>query len=548
MIFKRKCSWILIAIILSSSVSTQMVNAKYSKSNQFETSNNQLLQGQAPTTKAPYMGVGEAADTADNISENQVNKYGGNEYSGTTYDGQDAGPNMDPNTMQDAGPNMDPNTMQDAGPNMDPNTMQDTGPNMDPNTMQDAGPNMDPNTMQDTGPNMDPSTGQEADPGADVEYVESSISLDDLQEQNPQSLKDSLLPWETVNENGVVFVKKGDLMPILNECLKVSEVSYNKSDNTIKEMEQNGYQFFRFFSNNNKTNQAGVVCVRRQQGGVVTVIIGFRGTEDRYDWQNNININLVSASELGFKGYVHSGFNKRFKEILPAMEQALEDALNTLTQEELKNVHFELTGHSQGAALATIAGVYLYNKLSTMGLNVSGDRFILMLISSPRVFDDLAAAETERLIGANRIFKFSMNGDLVPHFPLKYQSVILGALGLQTTKYKHVGSHFLLRKENFSPIRNHSVSGISKKIGDGEAYFTKVGRSGSDFDVNEGNTYNEKSTLAKVKEDAIYAANNSVKIVTGAAQQSIWAAKNMANKSLGSFKSVMKNAPSRLLR
>jgi len=252
----------------------------------------------------------------------------------------------------------------------------------------------------------------------------------------------------------------------------------------------------RFYADKKKTDQAGVVCVKRHEGGKVIITIAFRGTEDLYDWSNKLNAFLVSASKFGIKGKVHSGFKKRYKEILPALEQALDKALNSITSKEFKNIHFELTDHSQGAALATIAGVDIYNRLKETGLKISGDRFVMMLISSPRLFDATAAAETEELIGVNRIFKFSMEGDIVPHLPFKRVQAITEIFGIPTD-YKHVGSHFLLPQKYYSPINNHYIAYV--KEGDINGLFTKVGKGGTDLDTNDISAPNKKRGQQKLK-------------------------------------------------
>jgi triacylglycerol lipase len=171
------------------------------------------------------------------------------------------------------------------------------------------------------------------------------------------------------------------------------------------------------------------------------VIVAFRGSESRKresgrdihyilaDWLVDLNIDLVDS---GQGGSVHQGFKEALDEVWNAQEQAgehqgLESYLDEVSNEDGRRRSVWFTGHSLGAALATLAAARYGN--------VAG----LYTFGSPRVGDRAFAAgfrvNTYRFVNVN-------NDDLVTKVPLA---------GL----YRHVGTTKYIDHEG---ILRHSPS------------------------------------------------------------------------------------------
>ncbi len=130
-------------------------------------------------------------------------------------------------------------------------------------------------------------------------------------------------------------------------CAEASVLSYSDKDKVQAEFKKTGFDQFEHIET--KT----VDCFVVSDGAIVFVI--FRGSELRpqpgeggfkkviADWSTNLNFKLVEW-ETG--GRVHSGFKNALDEIWPKLLHVLKP---------YKNHYIWFTGHSLGAALATLA-------------------------------------------------------------------------------------------------------------------------------------------------------------------------------------------------
>jgi triacylglycerol lipase len=147
------------------------------------------------------------------------------------------------------------------------------------------------------------------------------------------------------------------------------------------------------------------------------VIVAFRGTETDQpkDFLTDAKFDEDPVRPAGvLQGRVHEGFQEALDAAWPAVEdsiRAARDGAQTLW----------ITGHSLGAALATLAAA----RLAAGGASVNG----LYTYGSPRVGDRAFAACFGKLLGA-RTFRFVNHRDIVPRVPPE----TLGEL-----QYKHVG-------------------------------------------------------------------------------------------------------------
>jgi triacylglycerol lipase len=149
------------------------------------------------------------------------------------------------------------------------------------------------------------------------------------------------------------------------------------------------------------------------------IIVVFRGSDSLWDWSNNLDLDLIGGP-LG--GKIHEGFDR----LLTPLWRDIQQTINQLKAEartQNRSLALWLTGHSRGAALATIAVAKLREKdnpihgLYTFGSPRVGDRDFV------RYFNVDVGKRTYRIVNQD---------DLVTRLPPR-------KLG-----YDHVGQiHFL---------------------------------------------------------------------------------------------------------
>jgi triacylglycerol lipase len=139
------------------------------------------------------------------------------------------------------------------------------------------------------------------------------------------------------------------------------------------------------------------------------MILAFRGTEKNIrDWMTDADIQLVN----GPGGRVHDGFQCG----LNAVWRYLWNFIDVRRGQR----SLWITGHSLGAALATLAAAKLRLEKSTP---VDG----LYTFGSPRVGNEEFCQKLEQDLG-ERIFRFVNNNDVVPRVPFRLMN------------YRHVGT------------------------------------------------------------------------------------------------------------
>lgn len=153
------------------------------------------------------------------------------------------------------------------------------------------------------------------------------------------------------------------------------------------------------------------------------IIIAFRGTEpDRLeDWVTDAKVRQTA----GPYGDVHRGFLKSLNYVWPNIEEAIEDIRD-------KNQTIWLTGHSLGAALATLATGIL--QTSEQPLIVNG----LYTFGSPRV-GSYRFSRNFNQDNQGRVFRFVNNNDIVTRVPV-------------SLRYSHVGS--LMYFDNYGKLHS----------------------------------------------------------------------------------------------
>jgi hypothetical protein len=273
---------------------------------------------------------------------------------------------------------------------------------------------------------------------------------------------------ETFGEDSFDFtvLERKNLSTLIAEASLATDAAYNNSaDVALKsspkniknqkgyesreKMVQNGEEVVTFSASIKKNPilgnimahgelPAGLVSYKEDLDGKARITIAFHGTECHRDALTDLNAFMQSGSTLGLKGRLHEGFNNRYLESREAMLAVIQGVLEAHGKSS-EDVDFLITGHSLGGALATLAAVDIKKNLTPKA------KVDLITFNSPRVFDELGAAETETIL-QDRIIRAWRKGDPV-------SAILVGISG-----YKHVGRPIELEaKESVvpNPIANH---------------------------------------------------------------------------------------------
>jgi triacylglycerol lipase len=149
------------------------------------------------------------------------------------------------------------------------------------------------------------------------------------------------------------------------------------------------------------------------------IIVAFRGSDSICDWRDNLEFELIGGP-LG--GKVHEGFDRLLNPLWRDIQREI-TTLKAAASTDKRSLALWFTGHSRGAALATLAVGKLREKDNTVhGLYTFG---------SPRVGDRDFARHFDADMG-QRTFRMVNDDDLVTRMPPR-------SLG-----YSHVGQLYYL--------------------------------------------------------------------------------------------------------
>lgn len=135
------------------------------------------------------------------------------------------------------------------------------------------------------------------------------------------------------------------------------------------------------------------------------IFVAFRGSESRTDWKNNLDFVLIQgyAGRVDeFQGRVHRGFSRALDSVWGQVRQ-------TIDQFQNKGQTLWFTGHSLGAALATLA---------VSRLILAEDKPVggLYTFGSPRVGDRIFAQNFNNQF-KGQSFRFVNQTDIVTRLP-----------------------------------------------------------------------------------------------------------------------------------
>ncbi|CAM9812177.1 unnamed protein product [Ascophyllum nodosum] len=144
------------------------------------------------------------------------------------------------------------------------------------------------------------------------------------------------------------------------------------------------------------------------------IIVVFRGTQGSADWATNLKIVLRDAPEawgLSVNCKVHKGFYDGVNAVW--VERNMRATITSLYNEEGKKRKLFITGHSLGAALATVTAAHLAFEES---INITA---IYTYGSPNRVFNGPLAKEFDAnsIQLKDKCFRCRNNNDIVPRMP-----------------------------------------------------------------------------------------------------------------------------------
>ncbi|MDR3273998.1 MAG: hypothetical protein LBS87_01530 [Puniceicoccales bacterium] len=167
-----------------------------------------------------------------------------------------------------------------------------------------------------------------------------------------------------------------------------------------------------------------VVVLRGSQGEDFQPFGGMLGSS----WITNLSVGTASlpAKDFPFSGDVHSGYLNKMLACGISMKNSINEALESIGQDNFHRVKFVVTGHSQGGGLAQIALPMIIKEFSYIYANGKAHgnfefknnktpRFFGYFMSAPRVSCGQKTADTfTKYIGKYNMIRHGAHGDIVP--------------------------------------------------------------------------------------------------------------------------------------
>ena len=223
-----------------------------------------------------------------------------------------------------------------------------------------------------------------------------------------------------------------NLFPNNNAPIPPSTVSnITKVNDTIQEVELRLQDRVRTILSKRDRIQvySGILLTSKENNVLV-----FRGTQTQAEWLKNLNANqkmyLNSTNEAW--GEVHEGFSQLTNELTPSIVEAVQQLDPTIP--------FYITGHSLGAAVATLAALEIADKVPQLK-----DQIQLYTYATPRVCSPTLAKMHSQLIP--NCYRVVNLGDTVPLVP----PVTIGK------SYVHVGQEWSFLAQFGDVLLNHVV-------------------------------------------------------------------------------------------
>ncbi|WP_151192722.1 lipase family protein [Cysteiniphilum sp. JM-1] len=213
------------------------------------------------------------------------------------------------------------------------------------------------------------------------------------------------------------------------------------------ELKYFGYSNPYFYSAAQKQEEKrdGMLVINHSaQSHQAEIIVAFHGTQFRADVIQDMKF-FMDDVELGQfqNAKTHRGFKQHYDNSKNELWTQLQTAITNLLQQG-KKIKVIFTGHSLGAATATLAFADKVDAIKQMSAASKNITVILITFNSPRVFDYHTAQQVNELYGHDiiRLWRYKDPVSTVP----------LGRQG-----YKHVGQSLKLSSKTYRPSTNHKL-------------------------------------------------------------------------------------------
>ena len=180
-----------------------------------------------------------------------------------------------------------------------------------------------------------------------------------------------------------------------------------------------------FINDNNSDLQVGVTTSEVNK----RIVVVFRGSESRTDWMYDL---MITKIRLRDNVYVHQGFHRQLHE--NNNYESLVEKVKELI-EKYPDYEIYITGHSLGAALATLFGYELSHEIEN---NIK-----VISFASPRVGNQYFKTSYEAKENLTH-YRITNDRDVVTAFPMY--------------RYKHIGTNICLHQDNYEVYEKYEYT------------------------------------------------------------------------------------------
>jgi len=243
---------------------------------------------------------------------------------------------------------------------------------------------------------------------------------------------------------GNQFIVAEDLNQIRDELIDMNDMVYalGKMGESVKQKNKYLKLFDRFYNDgwdietfkgfSGKDNRAqdtpGFVAFHKQDNIIVIVLRGSqtKASETKSaDWEVNLDSKMIPGENTN-GGKFHRGFWLRTEAMINNIMDVVYDFFKQVAPKDRSTLRIFVTGHSQGAAIATLVSAFLCEELATndfMGPsfdNKKSNNVIAYVLSAPRIGDDEAVAWIHSIVGKENVIRQNVESNGPINDPVPY--------------------------------------------------------------------------------------------------------------------------------